>query len=227
MIGGNYIMQEYALLMGKCFIVYFVIIFALRLMGKREVGELSVFDIVIYLVMSELLAISITDPNESLLKSFVPIFTLAFLQILISWLLLKSKKTRDVFDGKSAILIHNGHINQDVMRKERYNIDDLMSQIRSKDLSTPQEVAFAILENNGQLSVLSKKDCKVKHPSPLISDGTINQKALVALGKDEAWLKHALLKEGISSSEDVFLCLLQNNGFFVIKKELDSKNTLF
>ena len=157
-------MQEYITLMIKCLVVYFVIIIALRIMGKREVGELSVFDIVIYLVMSELLAISITESHESILKSLVPIFTLAVLQIIISWILLKSKKVRDIFDGKSVILIHNGHINQDAMRKNRYNIDDLMSQIRSHDLCTPDEVAFAVLENNGQLSVLPKKSCKVKHP---------------------------------------------------------------
>ena len=142
-------MQEYITLMIKCLVVYFVIIIALRIMGKREVGELSVFDIVIYLVMSELLAISITESHESILKSLVPIFTLAVLQIIISWILLKSKKVRDIFDGKSVILIHNGHINQDAMRKNRYNIDDLMSQIRSHDLCTPDEVAFAVLENNG------------------------------------------------------------------------------
>lgn len=217
-------MQEYITLMVKCFVVYFVIIFALRLMGKREVGELSVFDIVIYLVMSELLAISITDAQESILKSLVPIFTLAFLQIIISWVLLKSKKTRDVFDGKSVILIHNGHINQDIMRKERYNIDDLMSQIRSKDLCTPDEVAFAVLENNGQLSILPKKKCKVKHPDPLISDGTLNQKALKDIDKDARWLKDALKAEGIAHIQDVFLCMYQKDGFFVIKKEIASKN---
>lgn len=85
---------------------------------------------------------------------------MAVLQIIISWILLKSKKVRDIFDGKSVILIHNGHINQDAMRKNRYNIDDLMSQIRSHDLCTPDEVAFAVLENNGQLSVLPKKAVK-------------------------------------------------------------------
>ena len=199
-------MQEYINLMVKCFIVYFVIIFALRIMGKREVGELSVFDIVIYLV---------------------PIFTLAFLQIVISWVLLKSKKTRDIFDGKNAILIHNGHINQSIMKRERYNIDDLMSQIRSKDLCTPDEVAFAVLENNGQLSILPKNKCKVKHPDPLISDGTINKKALQDLSRDEEWLKNALQKEGVDSVGDVFLCIYQNNGMFVIKKEMNSKDTFF
>ena len=220
-------MQEYINLMVKCFIVYFVIIFALRVMGKREVGELSVFDIVIYLVMSELLAISITDAHESILKSLVPIFTLAFLQIVISWILLKSKKTRDVFDGKNAILIHNGHINQKIMKKERYNIDDLMSQIRSKDLCSPDEAAFAVLENNGQLSILPKNKCKVKHPDPLISDGTINTKALQDLSRDEQWLKNALKSEGVESVDDVFLCLYQNNGMFVIKKEMNSRDTFF
>lgn len=220
-------MQEYLSLMVKCFVVYFVIILALRLMGKREVGELSVFDIVIYLVMSELLAISITDAHESIFKSLVPIFTLAFLQIVISWILLKSKKIRDIFDGKCVILIHNGHINQKEMQKNRYSMDDLMSQIRSKDLCTPDEVAFAVLENNGQLSVLAKDKCKVKHPDPLVSDGTINQKALKDLRKDEVWLKESLKKEGVEDVGEVFLCLWQKNGFFVVKKELDSRNSFF
>lgn len=221
-------MQEYLVLMGKCFVVYFIIIFALRIMGKREVGELSVFDIVIYLVMSELLAISITDPQESLLKSIVPIFTLAFMQIVISWVLLKSKKARDVFDGNCVILIHNGHINQKEMQRNRYSVDDLMSQIRSKDMCSPEEVAFAVLENNGQLSVMAKKDCKVKHPEPLISDGSINKEALKQLHKDELWLKESLKKEGIMDTNAVFLCLWQKNGFFIIKKELkNSKNSFF
>lgn len=219
-------MQEYFTLMIKCFVVYFVIVFALRIMGKREVGELSVFDIVIYLVMSELLAISITDADENIMKSLVPIFTLAFLQIVISWILLKSKKTRDIFDGRTTILIHNGHINQDAMRKERYNIDDLMSQIRSKDLCTPAEVAFAVLENNGQLSILPQNKCKVKHPDPLVSDGSVNHKALKELSRDENWLRSCLKKEGIENLSEVFLCLYQKDGFFVIKKEINSKNTM-
>lgn len=217
---GGRKMNEYFSLMTKCIVVYFVIIIALRLMGKREVGELSVFDIVIYLVMSELLAISITENHESIFKSLVPIFTLAALQIIISWILLKCKKTRDVFDGKSVILIHNGHINQKVMRRERYNIDDLMSQIRSHDLGSPDEVAFAVLENNGSLSILPKKCNKVRHPDPLVSDGIVNTLALEDLKKDVAWLERELRKEGIASLDEVFLCMLQKDGFFIVKKEL-------
>lgn len=217
-------MQEYFTLVYKCVVIYFVIILALRIMGKREVGELSIFDIVIYLVMSELLAISITELDESILKSLVPIITLAILQIFVSWILLKSKKSRDLFDGKCAILIHNGHINQAVMRKERYNIDDLMTQLHEQGIGTPDEVEFAILESNGTLTVLEKNKCKVKHPCPLISDGTINQETLHDLKLDEVWLSEALLKQGVESHHDVFLCLLQKDGLFVIKKELNSKD---
>lgn len=219
-------MQEYFTLIYKCVVIYFVIIVAMRVMGKREVGELSIFDIVIYLVMSELLAISISEKDESILKSLIAIITLALMQIFVSWILLKSKKSRDIFDGKSVILIHNGHINQEVMRKERYNIDDLMTQLHEKNIGSPQEVEFAIMETNGTLTILEKKKCKVKHPGPLISDGIVNQAALTDLHLDEVWLQEALLKEGISSFQDVFLCLLQKDGLYVIKKEIASANHL-
>ena len=220
-------MQEYFNLIYKCIIIYFVIILALRVMGKREVGELSIFDIVIYLVMSELLAISISEPNENIMKSLISITTLALLQIVVSWILLKSKKSRDLFDGKCAVLIHNGHINQNVMRKERYNIDDLLSQLHEKGIATADEVEFAILESNGSLSVLEKSKCKVKHPGPLISDGMINQHVLQDLKLDEHWLKETLQKEGIEDIKDVFLCMIQKNGLYVIKKELHSKDQWF
>ncbi len=220
-------MQEYFNLIYKCVIIYFVIILALRVMGKREVGELSIFDIVIYLVMSELLAISISEPNENIMKSLISITTLALLQIVVSWILLKSKKSRDLFDGKCAVLIHNGHINQNVMRKERYNIDDLLSQLHEKGIATPDVVEFAILESNGSLSVLEKSKCKVKHPGPLISDGMINQHVLQDLKLDEHWLKETLQKEGIEDIKDVFLCMIQKNGLYVIKKELHSKDQWF
>lgn len=215
-------MEEFASymeLMVKCIIVYFVIIFALRLMGKREVGELSVFDVVIYLVMSELLAISITDTHSSIFRSLVPIAVLALMQIAISWILLKSKRIRDLFDGKAVILIRDGCIDQQMMRKERYSIDDLMSQLHGKDLSSPDEVAFAILENNGTLSILPKKSCRVRYPHPLISDGVIDMEVLRSIRKDREWLTQQLGKQG-TTAEAVFLCLYQKDGLFVIRRQL-------
>lgn len=220
-------MQEYFILIGKCIIFYFVTIVALRVMGKREIGELSIFDIVIYLVMSELLAISISEVNESIWKSMVPIFTLSVLQIVLSIILLKSKKARDIVDGKGVIIIHNGQINQAAMKKERYSIDDMMIQLRDKDYSSPDEVAFAILETSGHLSVIPQSKCKVKHPFPLISDGVVDTQVLDELGFDLEWLEQALLKEGVDHYKDVFLCLYQKDGLFVVKRELTSKDKLF
>lgn len=141
----------------RCIFFYFVLIAALRFMGKREVGELSVFDIVIYLVMSELLALGVTEPKESLFKSLLPIATLALLQIVLSFILLKFQKLRILMEGRPVILIHNGNLNQQEMKRQRYNLDDLLAQLREKDCCCLNEVEFAVLENNGNLSVILKK----------------------------------------------------------------------
>ena len=162
---------------------------------------------------------AITDVKVSIFRSLVPITVLALLQIVISWVLLKNKRIRDLFDGKAVIIIENGMIDQQMMRKERYSIDDLISQLHDKDLSSPSEVAFAILENNGTLSILPKHSCQVLYPEPLISDGEVSQSALRAIGKDEAWLNAQLKKKGIHSVQEVFLCLLQKNGLFLIRTQ--------
>ena len=211
-------MEAYGVLIVKCLTVYVILIIALRLMGKREVGELSVFDIVIYLLMSELLAISIAEPKVHVMKSIVPIITLVIIQISISYALLKWKWLRDLVDGNSVIVIDHGKINQEAMRKNRYNIDDLMCQLRINGISTPSEVAYAVLENNGQLSVLSMNACKVAYPHPIIYDGVINHKVLMDINKDEQWLRSCLRKQGIQDVEDVFLCILEKRGFYIIKK---------
>ncbi|MEG1066091.1 MAG: DUF421 domain-containing protein [Erysipelotrichaceae bacterium] len=213
-------MNEYVILVLKCITFYFVIILALRIMGKREVGELSIFDIVIYLVMSELLALSISESSNSVLKSLIPIFTLALLQIILSLLLLKWRKLRNIVEGEPVMIIHNGHINQKLMKKNRYSIDDLMAQIRDKNLSSPSEVAFALLENSGTLSIISKENCKVRHPSPVISDGELDYKVLKALKLNEQWLKDEFRKQGYTSYSEIFLCIIENEQLFIIKDEL-------
>lgn len=198
----------------KCIIVYFVIILALRLMGKREVGELSIFDMVIYLVMSELLAITISE-DESLFKSLVPIITLVFLQISLAYLSMKNKTFRDIFDGKSEILIHNGFVFQERMKRNRYSIDDLMSQLRSSNISSLDEVAFAILENNGTLTILKKDSCALLHPDPLILDGKIDYNTLDKTHLTKQQLINKL--KGVKV-KDVFLALLQKDGLFILMK---------
>ena len=211
-------MNDYISLILKCILFYFIIITALRIMGKREIGELSIFDIVIYLVMSELLALSLTENDQSIFKSLIPLVTLTLLQIIVAYVILKSGKIRNLIDGKPVIIIENGIINQKDMKKERYNIDDLMMQIRECSIGSIHEIAFAILETNGRLTILKKNDCKVKYPFPLIQDGILMKNQCNACNVDINDLISSMNKEGIVSIKEVFLCLYTKNGFSFIKK---------
>ena len=211
-------MSEYINLVVRCIFFYFMIIVALRFMGKREIGELSIFDIVIYLVMSELLALSLTDDDKTIFHTLVPLITLAILQVTVAHLIMKYEKFRHLIDGEPVILIHNGMINQSTMKKERYNIDDLMMQIREFGIGSIHEIAFAILETNGKLTVLRKNDCKVLYPFPLIQDGQIQTQAMKEAHFSNDDLLQAMKKNDIDDIKDVFLCLYTKNGFSFIKK---------
>ena len=211
--------MNYLELVYKCIFFYFVIVIALRVMGKREVGELSVLDIVIYFVMSELLALSISEPDQSLIQALVAIITLSSMQILMSWICLKKKKWRDFFEGRPEMIIVNGHLDQRQMRRQRYTVDDLLCQLRMQQISSVEEVRFAVLENSGQLTVLTKKDCTLNWVEPLIADGVIQKRVLDQIGKEEQWLLDCLKQQGCSDPSTVFLCLWQDGGLHVIPKE--------
>lgn len=215
---GRTMMNFYVNVIVKCVVVYFILILALRMMGKREIGELSIFDIVIYLVMSELLAISISNPKESVLHSLVPIIVLSFLQIIISYIILKSKKVRDLIDGKDVLIIENGILRQDRMRLNRYNIDDLLSQMRNQGYFHIKDVAFAVLGTSGELSVLAKNDCDLLAIEPLISDGVVNEEVLQSIHQDKAWLNQQLLNYHIDCIDEVFLCMVEKDGLYIIKR---------
>lgn len=211
-------MNEYFNLIFKCFFFYFMIIFALRCMGKREIGELSIFDIVIYLVMSELLALSLTENSDSILKTLIPLITLSALQVIVAFLNMKFEGFRTLIDGKPVILIRNGLIDQQAMKKERYNIDDLMMQVRECSIGSIHEIAFGILETNGKLTLLKKNDCKVKYPFPLIQDGKLQREHLQMSGFDIHEIMHSMRQQGIADVADVFLCMATKSGFSFISK---------
>ena len=211
-------MEVYVILVFRCTFFYFVITALLRIMGKREVGELSVFDIVVYFVMSELLAISISDPNEDMFKTLIPIVTLTILQVSLSWLMMKMQKVRNIVDGRPVFIITHGKLNIEEMRKQRYTIDDLCSQLRINGILDIEEVEFALLENSGDLSVIEKSKCQLLWPEPLISDGVVQKKALDAIGKSEVWLNEQLLKNKVDNSNKVFLCLWKKDGLWLIMK---------
>ena len=140
----------------RTLLMYFFIYFTIRIMGKREIGKLSLFDFVISIMIAELAVFVVEDMKEPLLDGILPMVTLVILQIIIAKISLKNRRLRLLFDGKPTVLISNGKIHRDAMKKQRYNLDDLMLQIRQKDIDNIADVEFAILETTGQLTVLSK-----------------------------------------------------------------------
>mgnify|MGYP001217453427 CR=1 FL=1 len=149
----------------RTLLMYFFIYFTIRIMGKREIGKLSLFDFVISIMIAELAVFVVEDMKEPLLDGIIPMVTLVILQIAIAQVSLKNRKLRLLFDGKPTVLISNGKLHRDAMKKQRYNLDDLMLQIRQKDIDNIADVEFAILETTGQLTVLSKDSKSAEEPS--------------------------------------------------------------
>lgn len=205
----------------------------MRLMGKKQIGELEPFELVIALMISELATFPMQDIRIPLLHAIVPIITLLFLQIATSFVELKSELARKLLSGSPSILINKGKIDIVELRHQRFNINDLLEQLRLKGYFNVADLQYVILETSGELSVLpkAKKSTVVKEdlslkvveeslPIPLIMDGNINYKNLKTLSKDEAWLTHLLNKNNISSAKDVFFGTLDSNSkFFYQLKE--------
>lgn len=197
---------------------YFMIVFAYKFMGKRELGELSLVDFVISTILSQIIAISIENYKEPLLFTLAPLIVLVLLQVFLAYLSLKNKKIRTFLDGTESLIINRGKVNKKEMKRQRYSLDDLLSQLRDKDIRSIDEVDYAVLETGGKLSVFKKDDKeRTVFPLPLILDGEIEYKNLEYINKDEYWLLD-ILKEKKTDLEDVFYSFLRGTDVFIIKK---------
>lgn len=215
-------MDIYINVLIKTFVLYFFLIFVLRTMGKREIGELSLFDVAVIFIISEILSISISDPNKSILLSIIPIVVIVLLEIIISKICYKNEKIRDIIYGKAEILIINGKIDVNVMKKDRYNLDDLISHLHANNIASPLEVKFAILEANGKLTVF-KKDSKILWPEPIIKDGKLIQTVVNKLNINLDKFNNELFKRGFNDYKDILICYLLENDLYIQKKMLMNK----
>ena len=197
---------------------YFFIFIVYRIMGKREVGQLGIIDLIVSILIAELVVISIENYDNNIFESIVPILTLLILQVTLAYLTLKKPKFRIFLDGNPSIIIKNGNVNYKEMTKQKYNLEDLMVQIREKGYRSIEEIEYAILENNGTLSVFAYSDKKKSSPLPLplILDSNIQQDTLKLLNKDESWVKNMLANKNINL-EDVFYAFYKDNNVFIIK----------
>lgn len=207
----------YITLIIKTFMLYFIIVIAYRIMGKKEVGELSIIDLIVTVLIAEMAAICIEETKKSIFASIVPIVTLTIIQITLSYVCLKSNTIRNFIDGKPTIIIKNGKVVFSKMTKIRYTLDDLLSQLREKGIKNIEEVDYAILENSGELSVFQNtKD----YPMPIILDGNIDYEILKEIKKDEKWLMNLLKTNHVSLEEIFYAFYTHQKTYFIRKKDL-------
>ena len=211
--------MAYFIVLGKTLFFYFLIMVIYRIMGKREVGELSIMDLIVSIFIAEIAAISIDNYKQNMFLSIVPIIALVVIQVVISRVSLKSSTIRSVLDGDPSVIIERGKINFKEMLQQRYNLDDLLVQLRNRGIKSIEEVDYAILETSGKLSVFKRDDDKNRvYPLPIIIDGKVQKDVLNQIGKDMVWLMDVLSRENYQL-EDVFYGFYQKKKLFLIRKE--------
>ena len=217
----------------RTLILYTLVVVALRLMGKREIGQLQPFELVVILMISDLAAIPSQNVGIPLLNGIIPILVLLLTSLTLAWISLKSEKARALICGAPSILIQRGKIIENELRKNSYNLTDLLEELRLRNVPNIADVEFAVLETNGQLSVFPKSqkrplvpdDMHIKTkfeglPLALIMDGKLNRSNLQQSNKNLHWLNEELKKHSIDKLEDVFLASLDSSGsLFVQAKE--------
>lgn len=219
--------MDYFIVLERTVLFYILITVIYRFMGKREVGQLGVIDLIVSILIAELAAMSIDKREDSIFISIIPIIALGLIQIFLSYVSLKSKKVRDIFDGNPSVIINSGKVNFKEMVKQRYNLDDLLTQLREKNVKSIEEIDYAILEPSGKLSVFKKNEHKFNElPLPLILDGKLDEDILKKISKNKNWLDNILIKENLTV-KDIFYAYFRDNNLYIIKQsDLNKKETI-
>lgn len=198
----------------KSIAVYLIVLILLKFMGKREIGQVSLFDFAIILIISDILVFSIEEKSDKFWYYFICGLLLTIIQRFISFLILKSRNLRIKFDGVESVIIYDGMLNINEMKKQRYNMDDLILQLRLANVACLKEVKYLILENNGKISVFKKNDNPM-NPFPLIISGKIEYKNLKLLGISKEWLDKKI-KEKHKKLNDIFYASYDNNDLYIV-----------
>ena len=215
----------------RTLILYLVIVVSMRIMGKRQIGELQPSELVVAIMISDLASVPMQAIGIPLLTGIVPVFTLIIAEILMSFLSLKNRFFRKLISGEPNVIISHGHVNEKELERLRFNLNDLLEQLRISGNFDLSQIDTAILETNGQLSIVPKTaarpvtvgDMKIKNaecdgiPCMLISDGKIVKQELKRSGHGREWLDEELKKRSLKL-KDVFIASLSQNGTLFIQK---------
>ncbi|PYZ98808.1 hypothetical protein CR205_09620 [Alteribacter lacisalsi] len=216
--------MELGTVAARTIVIYFVILIVLRMMGKREIGQLSIVDFVVSIMIAELAVLSIANASVPMAEQILPMVVLMLIQITLAFVSLKSDRLRTFIDGKSS---GREKIDEQEMRKKRYNYDDLIIQLRQKNVETPADVEFAILESSGDLSVIKRmkeeaesNDHQACLPLPLVLDGKVQNQHLEKMNRTPLWLRQQLRKLGYRDIKKISYCMMTGeNQFYIDEKQ--------
>lgn len=218
----------------RTLILYAVVIVSLRIMGKRQLGELQPSELVVAIMISDLASVPMQSVEIPILSGVVPVLTLLVAEVVTSQLSLKSRAARKFLSGEPSIVIYNGQVSEKEMRRLRFNINDLMEELRLNNCHNISDVEVAVIETSGKLSVIPKDTARPATveditsgeirqdglPCLLIMDGELNSYELKRSGKDEKWLEKELKRQKAGNIRDVFIASLDAQGeLFVQLKE--------
>ncbi len=216
----------------RSIILYIIVLVVMRLMGKREIGQLQPFELAISIMIADLASIPMADIGIPIFNGIIPILGLLTMHLIISVLNLKSMKAREIICGKPSILIYRGKINEKVLKKERFTINELEERLRSNNVFNLGDVEYAILETSGQVTVIQKPEKRNTIPEDfnitpeyegipydLVIDGKVMEKNLKQIGKDYNWLKKQAEKFKIKPEEALVITIDGKNQIFCQKSE--------
>ncbi len=210
---------------GRTIILYILVLIIIRIMGKRQLGQLQPFELVVTLMLAELATVPMEDKDIPLIDGIIPLVTILLAQLLLSYISLNSQRARRIICGTPSIVIRDGQIQEEELRKLRFNLNDLLEQLRIKNVTNIADVEFAIFETNGSLSVILKSQKRPVTPAdmslptsyeglptPLIIDGKLQKTNLDQLNLSTAWLRNELRKLGYRDPGDVLFASLDSQG---------------
>lgn len=220
----------------RAIVLYIIVLIVMRLMGKREIGQLQPFELAIAIMIADLASIPMTETGVPISNGIVPIIGLLVMHLIISTINLKSIRIREIICGKPRILIYRGKIDEVALKKERFTLNELQERLRDKDVFNIGDVEYAILETSGQITVIEKPNKRKTIPEDfgimpdyegvpydLVVDGKIMNQNLKKIGKDYNWLKKEVKKFGFEPEEALLVTFDGKGQIFCQKKEKKGK----
>ena len=216
----------------RSIVLYIIVLIVMRLMGKREIGQLQPFELAISIMIADLAAVPMAETGIPITNGIIPILGLLVMHLLISIINLKSMKIREILCGKPSILIYRGKIDEKVLKKERFTLNELQERLRGNNVVNIADVEYAMLETSGQVTVIQKPDKRTTIPKDfnitpeyegipydLVIDGKVLYKNLKAIGRDYSWLKKQVEKFNMKPEEALIVTFDGAEQIFCQKKE--------